>query len=372
MLVIAGLRGVTAGGPIADAIAMYIRYDNRDRGEQSVCFAFTRGIHDRSRVTIILLFSTRMLEHVLLLMLSLVGRRFVRVLRTMPPTRRVSTTVPETVTTAVKRPRTKKESESATEDADTPPVKPAPVKRKKAVVDSDSASAPRNPDTLADESLPKNVDIPATLEYPRPASEGHVRIAAWNITSLKSAEPKGMMRYIVAEDADIIVLSETKVNDVPMHPALSNIYKHQYWGIGKTKGYAGLAILSKIQPVKATYGLPGLADQDTKGRISKLQGNKLDCRAKTDTRVIQSRSSFNTRIWLARTLSMQEKDSRYVLFPPQQRLPPGSTPLRPSPSSTPREHICRVWSIHKPAFLIISPSIVFDGGGPDTEATSPL
>ncbi|KAJ1024078.1 hypothetical protein NDA16_002917 [Ustilago loliicola] len=113
--------------------------------------------------------------------------------------------------------------------------------------------------------------MPATLSYPRPTAPGAVRMTCWNITSLKSSEPKGMMRYIEAEDADIVVLSETKVNDVPMHPGLTKIYKHQYWGIGKQKGYAGLAILSKIEPVKAVYGLPGLKDQDTKGRIVTLE-----------------------------------------------------------------------------------------------------
>lgn len=80
-----------------------------------------------------------------------------------------------------------------------------------------------------------------------------------------------MMRYLEAEDADIVVLSETKVNAVPLHPALTKLYQHQYWGIGKQKGYAGLAILSKIKPVKAVYGLPGLKDQDTKGRIVTLE-----------------------------------------------------------------------------------------------------
>ncbi|GAK67500.1 exodeoxyribonuclease iii [Moesziomyces antarcticus] len=149
----------------------------------------------------------------------------------------------------------------------------APTKkpRKKAVADSDSPSAPKSEDTLADPGLPKNTEMPATLSYARPAAPESVRITAWNITSLKSSEPKGMMRYIQAEDAHIVVLSETKVNDVPMHPALSKIYKHQYWGIGKQKGYAGLAILSKIEPIKATYGLPGLSDQDTKGRIITLE-----------------------------------------------------------------------------------------------------
>lgn len=148
-------------------------------------------------------------------------------------------------------------------------VAPTKKQRKKAVADSDSPSAPKSEDTLADPSLPKNTEMPATLSYARPTAPESVRISAWNITSLKSSEPKGMMRYIQAEDAHIVVLSETKVNDVPMHPALSQIYKHQYWGIGKQKGYAGLAILSKIEPIKVTYGLPGLKDQDTKGRISK-------------------------------------------------------------------------------------------------------
>lgn len=87
------------------------------------------------------------------------------------------------------------------------------------------------------------------------------------------------MRYLEAEDADIVVLSETKVNDVPMHPGLTKIYKHQYWGIGKQKGYAGLAILSKIQPIKAVYGLPGLKDQDTKGRIGEFCGRAASCSA---------------------------------------------------------------------------------------------
>ncbi|GAC94340.1 DNA lyase [Pseudozyma hubeiensis SY62] len=156
--------------------------------------------------------------------------------------------------------------ELAASEAATPAKKP----RKKTVSDSDSPSAPKSEDTTADPSLPKNTEMPASLSYARPSAPGSVRITSWNITSLKSSEPKGMMRYLEAEDADIVVLSETKVNDAPMHPGLTKIYKHQYWGIGKQKGYAGLAILSKIQPVKAVYGLPGLKEQDTKGRIGEF------------------------------------------------------------------------------------------------------
>ncbi len=45
----------------------------------------------------------------------------------------------------------------------------APTKkpRKKAVADSDSPSAPKSEDTLADPGLPKNTEMPATLSYAR-------------------------------------------------------------------------------------------------------------------------------------------------------------------------------------------------------------
>lgn len=174
---------------------------------------------------------------------------------------------------------------------------PAKKPRKKAVSDSDSPSAPKSEDTMADPSLPNNTEMPASLSYDRPSTSGSVRITSWNITSLKSSEPKGMMRYIEAEDADIVVLSETKVNDVPMHPGLTKLYKHQYWGIGKQKGYAGLAILSKIQPVKAVYGLPGLKDQDTKGRIGTsipLLHPTGHCQAFTNLAFSRHLVAFNT------------------------------------------------------------------------------
>ena len=47
------------------------------------------------------------------------------------------------------------------------------------------------------------------------------------------------MRYLHAENADVVVLSETKVNQVPSHAGLDAMYKYRYWGIGEKKGYAG-------------------------------------------------------------------------------------------------------------------------------------
>lgn len=128
------------------------------------------------------------------------------------------------------------------------------------------------------------------------------------INQVASSKTKGLFRYIEAEDADVLVLSETKVsflfhsilatlyfkgmerlicyfilllsltftyqvNDLSSVEIASDMkdlrerYPYRYWGIGDKKGYAGVAILSKIKPVSKEIGLPGLG-AESKGRLS--------------------------------------------------------------------------------------------------------
>jgi AP endonuclease-1 len=118
-------------------------------------------------------------------------------------------------------PSKKKAKAAATAEASDVPDEAAATPRKKkgkAAADPDAERHPSAPlggaalDTLAAEGLPRNADMPQELSYaPRP--KGQIRIASWNITSLASAEKKGMLRYLMAEDADIVVLTETKVSE---------------------------------------------------------------------------------------------------------------------------------------------------------------
>lgn len=131
-------------------------------------------------------------------------------------------------------------------------------------VESLSAPEPKSKTNYeAAQGLPRNLTIPDPLELSQ-KPKGSSRIASWNIISLKSSMGKGLIRYIEAEDADVVFLSETKCNDVPM--IFKERYPHQTWGIGKTKGYAGVALLSKLKPIKVATGLPN-GDQDTKARL---------------------------------------------------------------------------------------------------------
>lgn len=104
--------------------------------------------------------------------------------------------------------------------------------------------------------------------------------------------PQGFRIYVEAEDADILVLTETKSGE-PDISELSRRYpvsggmprldleawrltrgcffchQHRYWGTDPKKGNAGTAILSKIEPLAVVFGMPTTeAQSESAGRTS--------------------------------------------------------------------------------------------------------
>ncbi|KDN51681.1 hypothetical protein RSAG8_00228, partial [Rhizoctonia solani AG-8 WAC10335] len=142
------------------------------------------------------------------------------------------------------------------------------VKRSKSSTNTDVAGYPWT-----------NKGIPDTLSFS--SSGDKIRISAWNVCGLNACWKKGFNRYIQAEDADIIILTETKVNDRPSDPLLTKMYPHQYWSKAAKKGYAGTAVLSKYKPISISYtldpstnvasGAPKLDEDDVKGRLVTLE-----------------------------------------------------------------------------------------------------
>ncbi|KAI0780956.1 Endonuclease/exonuclease/phosphatase, partial [Trametes elegans] len=105
-----------------------------------------------------------------------------------------------------------------------------------------------------------------------PKAPGTVRLATWNICGLAAAQKKGFKYYVEAEDPDVLVLTETKVNNEPVDPALTSRFPYRYWSISDKKTYSGTAVLSKIEPVSVNYTLPGHPDpKAVKGRIVTLE-----------------------------------------------------------------------------------------------------
>ncbi|KAI0709220.1 Endonuclease/exonuclease/phosphatase [Earliella scabrosa] len=129
---------------------------------------------------------------------------------------------------------------------------------------ADAAAASEN-------AQPTNKVLPVQISF-APKAEGTVRIATWNICGLAAASKKGFKFYVEAEDADILILTETKVNNDPLDPVLTQRYPHRHWAISEKKSYSGTAILSKIKPLSVDYTLPGHPDASAvKGRIVTLE-----------------------------------------------------------------------------------------------------
>ncbi|KAI0934279.1 hypothetical protein AcV5_006175 [Taiwanofungus camphoratus] len=124
---------------------------------------------------------------------------------------------------------------------------------------------------VAANGQPTNKALPAHLAFAARAP-GTLRIATWNICGLAAAQKKGFKRYVEAEDPDVLVLTETKVNNEPVDPALTARFPYRHWAISDKKTYSGTAILSKGKPLAAYTTLPGHPDPGAvKGRIVTLE-----------------------------------------------------------------------------------------------------
>ena len=76
---------------------------------------------------------------------------------------------------------------------------------------------------------------------------GKMKILSYNVAGLRACVKKGLREMMLVEDADIICLQETKCpNDILVFDGY-----HAQWNVGKVKGYAGIATLSKIKCINS-------------------------------------------------------------------------------------------------------------------------
>ncbi|KAK7467276.1 hypothetical protein VKT23_004333 [Stygiomarasmius scandens] len=162
------------------------------------------------------------------------------------------------------------------------PPKRASSSKRKAASDSDSedASQATKKTKLGDTGAttdavegaqPTNKVLPEHISFPARIPNS-IRISTWNVCGLATSQKKGFRKYVEAEDPDILVLTETKVNNEPVDPSLKSRFPHSYWSIAEKKGYSGTAVLSKIKPLSVEKTLPGHPNPSiVKGRIITLE-----------------------------------------------------------------------------------------------------
>ncbi|MCS7019481.1 MAG: exodeoxyribonuclease III [Cytophagales bacterium] len=97
-----------------------------------------------------------------------------------------------------------------------------------------------------------------------------MKIISYNVNGIRAAIKKGFVEWLAQEQPDILCLQEVKASpaQIDITPFTQMGYT-PYWHEAEKKGYSGVAIFSKIQPVHITYGM-GNPKYDVEGRVIKF------------------------------------------------------------------------------------------------------
>jgi exodeoxyribonuclease-3 len=95
-----------------------------------------------------------------------------------------------------------------------------------------------------------------------------LRILSWNVNGIRAVYKKGFINWFIKENPDILSLQETKAHPEQLTDDLLNIngYKSYFSSSIIKKGYSGVAIYTKSEPVKVEHGF-GISKFDDEGRI---------------------------------------------------------------------------------------------------------
>ncbi|MDX2000830.1 MAG: exodeoxyribonuclease III [Chitinophagales bacterium] len=95
-----------------------------------------------------------------------------------------------------------------------------------------------------------------------------LKLMSWNVNGIRAAQKKGFMEWFQSQDSDIVCIQETKVQpeQIPTEVKEMPGY-HTYFTCAAQKGYSGVGLFSKQQPLKVDTGFGCDPIYDTEGRI---------------------------------------------------------------------------------------------------------
>ena len=98
-----------------------------------------------------------------------------------------------------------------------------------------------------------------------------MKVVSYNVNGIRAAMNKGLIDWLVKEDPDVICLQEIKAleEQINISEFESIGFKYNYWFSAQKKGYSGVAILSKYEPISVEYGT-GISYMDFEGRNLRL------------------------------------------------------------------------------------------------------
>ncbi len=95
-----------------------------------------------------------------------------------------------------------------------------------------------------------------------------IRLISWNVNGIRAIHKKGCIDWLLNENPDIICLQETKAHpeQLPKDLIFINGYSSYFSSSKIKKGYSGVAVYSKLEPIDVKHGF-GISRFDDEGRI---------------------------------------------------------------------------------------------------------
>ena len=95
-----------------------------------------------------------------------------------------------------------------------------------------------------------------------------MKFVSWNVNGLRAVVGKGFAESMLALDADVICLQETKLQAGQIDLTLPGY--ESYWNYAEKKGYSGTAIYTRVAPISIKNGI-GIPEHDTEGRVITME-----------------------------------------------------------------------------------------------------
>ncbi|MBR0414766.1 MAG: exodeoxyribonuclease III [Clostridia bacterium] len=91
-----------------------------------------------------------------------------------------------------------------------------------------------------------------------------MKLISWNVNGIRACAQKGFEEFFAESGADIFAIQETKCQ--PGQYELEAPGYVQYWNSAERKGYSGVAVFAKKEPLNVRFGM-GIEEHDKEGRI---------------------------------------------------------------------------------------------------------
>lgn len=94
-----------------------------------------------------------------------------------------------------------------------------------------------------------------------------MKLVSWNVNGIRASVGKGLLDIIDTLNADVFCIQETKAQDQQVTEALQDLKGyHIYSNSATKKGYSGVAILSKKEPIRVWNDIE-VKKHDEEGRV---------------------------------------------------------------------------------------------------------